>query len=226
MVYLAALAGLAVLYFTEKIHPRARLGTVPTAVPWFGALGGVIISFTGVFEHYANWLPSYRFWHWARPFVGAAVAIIAVLVFQAGILSVGEDIEPENATKNIFYYVLAFFIGYKEAAFRDMISRVGEVILRPGDTEATTAPTITLVDPSEAPATSSRLITINGTGLARTRTVTFASEDLSQEVTTFVLPVTDKYIKVMSPEAGQPGDVTITVFRDDGATVEHGFRFT
>lgn len=95
LVYLAALVVVAILYFTDVIHPRGRIGTVPTPVPWFGALGAVIISLTGVFEHAADWRPSYRFWHLSRPFVGATVGVIAVLVFQAGILAVGEDVKPE-----------------------------------------------------------------------------------------------------------------------------------
>ncbi|HCG01770.1 MAG TPA: hypothetical protein DEV93_14665 [Chloroflexi bacterium] len=46
--YLLALAAVAVLYFTETIKVRPFVGTVPTAVPWFDALGAALISLTGV----------------------------------------------------------------------------------------------------------------------------------------------------------------------------------
>jgi hypothetical protein len=220
MAYLAALVALAVLYFIDVIDPRDRIGPVPTPVPWFGALGGVLISLTGTFDHYADWLPSYRFWHWARPFIGATVGVIAVLIFQAGVLAVGEDVTPENATKDIFYYVLAFLIGYKERAFRDMMSRVGEVVLSPGDTAGEALPTITLIDPPTAPAGVATPLTIRGSGLGRVRTATFGDT----EVTAFDT-VADRYIKLTAP-ASAAGPVTITLFRDDGETVEHGFNFT
>jgi len=63
ILYLLALAALAVLYFTETIRVRHFVGTVPTAVPWFGALGAVLISLTGVFTWCENWDVCYRYWH-------------------------------------------------------------------------------------------------------------------------------------------------------------------
>jgi hypothetical protein len=218
MLYLIALGVLAVLYFTEVIEPRDRLGTVPTPVVWFGALGAVVISLTGVFYHYADWLPSYRYWHWARPLIGAAVAVIAVLIFQAGILAVG--VEPETAKNDLLYYVIAFFVGYQEAAFREMMARVGEVILRPGGATAEAVPTITSVEPSPAPAGAPAALTIRGTGLGRTNSVTFDDD----EVTTFEA-VADRYVKLIAP-ARAAGPVVITVVTNDGETAEHDFQFT
>jgi len=220
MLYLFALGVLAVLYFTGEIDPRDRIGTIPTPVPWFGALGAVLVSLTGVFEHYADWLPSYRFWHWARPFIGAAVAVVAVLIFQAGVLAVGEDLEPEaGTTKDILYYVIAFFVGYKEAAFREMMARVGEVLLRPGDNAPVAVATITGVDPPNAPAAGGTSLTIRGTALSNTKAVSFDGAEVAIEA------VADRYIKVTSP-AATPGSVVITVVGRDDTTAEHDFEFT
>jgi hypothetical protein len=58
-------------------------------VPWFGALGAVIISLTGVFEHEHDWDDSYWPWHVARPLIGAALGVVSVLILQAGVLAVG-----------------------------------------------------------------------------------------------------------------------------------------
>src|SRR5713226_2402958 len=89
LVYLAALGALAGLYFNGVWIHRQTLGTVPIAVPWWGAVGAVLLSLSGVFEHRRDWLPSVAPWHWARPVFGVFMASFGVLVFQAGVLAVG-----------------------------------------------------------------------------------------------------------------------------------------
>jgi hypothetical protein len=135
MIYLIALGIVAVLYLVDAIDPRKRIVTVPTPVFWFGALGGVVVSLQGVFDHDSDWKSKYNYWHVARPLVGAAVALIAVLIFQSGILAATGDTtqtDPGPAS-NAFYYVLAFFIGYNERAFRELMESVGKAIIRPGE---------------------------------------------------------------------------------------------
>jgi IPT/TIG domain len=218
MLYLLALGALAILYFTDVINPRAKLGTVPTPVPWFGALGGVVISLTGVFIHYDRWLPSFRYWHWARPFIGATVGVVAVLIFQSGILAVGVDLK--DADNNLVYYVLAFFIGYKEHAFRELLARVGEVLLRPSETTAPPAgPRIASVEPSSAPATTPTELTIRGSGLGDVNVVSFGDDQVA------VAEATDRYVKVTTPTT-TPGTVVLTVHAANGDTAEHDFEFT
>ena len=39
------------------------IGPIPLGVPWWGALGGVMISLTGVFRHPHEWDDSYNKWH-------------------------------------------------------------------------------------------------------------------------------------------------------------------
>jgi hypothetical protein len=87
MVYLAAIPVIGVLRHSEPGHvlrfvPATIIG-VPTSVFLFGALGGVLISLQGIFKHNRSWLPSYEYWHIARPFVAAALAFVAVLIFVA-----------------------------------------------------------------------------------------------------------------------------------------------
>lgn len=64
-------------------------GPVPLGVPWFGALGAVLISLTGVFEHEKDWDKNYWHWHLARPLIGIVVAVVSVLIFKAAVLAVG-----------------------------------------------------------------------------------------------------------------------------------------
>jgi hypothetical protein len=133
MIYLALLALVAVLYLVDVIDPRKKIVTIPTPVFWFGALGGVVVSLQGVFDHGDDWKAKFNYWHIARPFVGAAVALIAVLIFQAGILAATGSTDQETGpASNAFYYVLAFFVGYNERAFRELMEAVGKAILRPG----------------------------------------------------------------------------------------------
>jgi RsiW-degrading membrane proteinase PrsW (M82 family) len=133
MFYLLGLGAIAWLYFTDRLTLPGAISSVPTSgILWFGALGGVLLSLTGVFEHSGNWDPSFRLWHVARPFVGAAVGLVAVLVIQAGILTLGQNPTPDkNASRFVFYYVVAFLVGYREESFRELIRRLGDVILKP-----------------------------------------------------------------------------------------------
>lgn len=217
MLYLFALGAVAILYFTDMIEPRTKLGTVPTPVPWFGALGAVVISLTGVFAHYDRWLPSFRYWHWARPFVGATVGVVAVLIFQSGILAVGVDLK--TADNDVLYYVIAFFIGYKESAFRELLARIGEVILRPAGAGEPSGPRIMSVEPSSAPAATPTPLTIRGSGLQDAEVVSFGADEVT------ALQATERSIKLTTPTA-TPGTVVLTVHKANGDTVEHGFEFT
>ena len=109
---------------------------VPMSIPWFGAIGAVIISLQAVFKHREDWDPAYNYWHLARPLVGAVVGvmsflILSVIVTLAGSSAPSPDSAPSIANMNI-YHVLAFIVGYREETFRDLLKRVTDLILRPG----------------------------------------------------------------------------------------------
>lgn len=97
IAYLLGLFSIGYVYLIVPGHLGIpdSLGLIPVGVPWFGALGAVLISLTGVFQHAHDWDESYMFWHWSRPVVGAAIAVVAVLMLQAGILSVSGSTQPQ-----------------------------------------------------------------------------------------------------------------------------------
>jgi hypothetical protein len=136
VTYLAVLAAIGYWAVVGPTPPGlsfpALLGVVPSGVLWFGALGGVMISLTGVFEHRRDWDRDYWTWHVARPFVGAAIATVAVITFQCGVLAVGSSANPSGPTANLFYYLVAFVVGYREETARTLMKRVVDVILAPG----------------------------------------------------------------------------------------------
>ncbi len=99
--YLVGLFLFGLLFFVEspaepfvKFKALPFYGPIPSGVLWFGALGGVLISFVGIHEHRHDWDPKFLSWHLARPFVGAAVAVVAVLIVMSGILAVGSSPIP------------------------------------------------------------------------------------------------------------------------------------
>lgn len=224
LVYLAVLIALAALYFTDVITPRHFLGSVPLAVPWFGALGAVLISLTGVFEHRADWLPSWKYWHWARPFVGATVGVVAVLIFQAGILAVGESVTPDDTnqnqeTTNILYYLIAFLVGYREAAFREMIKRLGDVILVPAGSAGGT-PTITKLEPKSVRYDKGGKVDVFGSGLSRMYSVKFGTEEATEYG-----PISDVHFSVTAPPAKEAESTHVIVVFRDGSTLTYPFVY-
>ncbi len=222
--YLAALGTLAILYFTNVITPRRLLGPMPVAVPWFGALGGVVISLTGVFDHAYDWDPAQRLWHVSRPFLGATVGVVSVLLLQAGILAAGVNPNaaasgpPSPKIDNIFYYLVAFAVGYREQSFRVLMKRLLDVILAPGATTTASAPTIESLRPSQGSTAGGIPVTITGSGLGDIRSVRFGAEQAEFRVDS------ETQLTATSPPAEQAGSVVVTLTGPTGST--SGARFT
>jgi hypothetical protein len=177
IVYLTILAVLAIIFFTNRdlIDLPQTLGPLPIAIPWFGALGAVLISLVGVTEHRQDWDPSYRFWHWSRPLLGASFGSISVIIFQAGILAVGTQPTPDgsNVTKDLLYYLTAFVVGYREETFRELIKRLSDVIFTPGP--STSPLSVSSMTPLQGPAAGGTAVTIVGNGLSATDTIRFGT---------------------------------------------------
>jgi hypothetical protein len=136
LVYLAILLGLFVLFETSsgfRDDLPDSLGPLPVEVPWFGALGGSLISLTGIFKHSCSWDHCYRYWHYARPFVGAVIGSLGALVFF--VLS-DTALAGRTTTNATAFDVVAFLVGYREESFRELIARATDLLLRPAETAA------------------------------------------------------------------------------------------
>ncbi|TAM71092.1 MAG: hypothetical protein EPN48_02480 [Microbacteriaceae bacterium] len=121
-------------------------GVLPISVPWGGALGGVCVAIAGVTDHWHNFgahpasAASRRWnaWYLARLPMGAAFGTVGALivVFFLGTVGGGKTGTIDvSISGSAILFVVAFIVGYKQDIFRQLVSRVTEVILGPGDTQ-------------------------------------------------------------------------------------------
>lgn len=129
MIYLVALVAIGLLYIHwtafQHLLPNPA-GPIPLAVPWWGALGGVTISFTGIFRNADRWQSRYELWHIARPFIGAVVGSVSYLIFIVIIRATGTIPSHQSPTSNAIFDLVAFITGYREEAFRDLLKRASD----------------------------------------------------------------------------------------------------
>ncbi|MEJ7595350.1 MAG: hypothetical protein WKF77_27840 [Planctomycetaceae bacterium] len=140
LAYMAMLIALGAVYMTCW-PPNDNVvnligGIVPFAIPWFGALGAVLIGLEGVFMHNKEWDSKYNYWHIARPLIGAVLGFVAFFIMVLLIKSSGASptfLTPNNpkftSTDLVLFYVLAFLVGYREETFRELIKRATDLIL-------------------------------------------------------------------------------------------------
>jgi hypothetical protein len=212
-VALLVLLFVAYLHFEDRLPLPGSWGPMPLGVPWFGAVGAVLISLTATLEYTSkSWDPDWELWHYSRPLIGATVAVLAVLVFMAGILAIGSDPTPgtdetpATITKNLAYYVVAFLVGYREKTFRDLVKRVADVILSPGEA---TKPEITSVTPPSVPVTGGT-VSITGSGLGKVVGVRVGRTSVDP------IDTSDGHI-ILDVPAAPAGQVAITVETKDGS---------
>ena len=130
------LLALAILYF--------KTGTVGTALPkefrglpvytaWFGALGGVAISFKGVYDWPPLdektgadlWTGRWPLWYIGRPFSGLLIGVVTFTLLRAAYPS-GKPFAPT-------FEVAAFVLATQDARFFGFVYEVGKLILHTPD---------------------------------------------------------------------------------------------
>jgi len=146
LAYLLALGALAYWYAvprTIEIGPVALpllremmppiIAGVPVSVPWFGALGAVLIGLYGIFDHsHRDWQRALNKWHVARPFTGAVLGTVGFILFAAVIRATGVTATPQDSLSKLVYFAIAFVVGFREETFRELIKRVADMIVGPG----------------------------------------------------------------------------------------------
>jgi IPT/TIG domain len=188
-----------------------KWGSIPVGVPWFGAVGAVMISLGGVFFYRGKaWDGSWVLWHFARPFVGATLGIISVMIMQAGILATNQSLDTStHEPKNQLYYLIAFLVGYREITFQDLIRRLLDVLF--GGTAGTPL-TIGAVSPTTAPGATPTRLTILGSGFKHVTSVNF-----DKLLATEVQIDSDTQLTV-TPPIMAPGKAALKVLTKDAST--------
>ncbi|MFD2081339.1 hypothetical protein SAMN05421678_12614 [Actinopolymorpha cephalotaxi] len=145
VAWITALVALMVAATRGKAAPPSYSWdhVVPLWVPWAGALGGSTISVVGVVSHSREWDGlGFAYWHLARPILGMITGSVAVLVLLFVLKGIAPDVIPasdENYTPGgtAVLFVIAFVVGYREETFRELVKRVVDVLLGPGEKAAT-----------------------------------------------------------------------------------------
>jgi len=119
-------AGICYLHFQwlRNILPSS-FGVISIGVPWWGALGGLTISLSGIVRYARNWNPQFNLWHLFRPVLGAIAGSVSVLIFVLLIHSTGARVSRSSAT----FFVLAFVVGYREEVFRTLLQEATDLLL-------------------------------------------------------------------------------------------------
>jgi hypothetical protein len=116
------------------------LGILPIGIVWFGALGGSLLSLTGVFKHHKDdWSDSFNVWHALRPWTGLVMGslgafFLLVSTELASASAAGVSHAPLKINPDI-YYVSAFVVGFVERSFRELVQRLAQSIFGPGNGE-------------------------------------------------------------------------------------------
>lgn len=175
----------------------------------------------GVFDHQHDWDPTFRYWLWSRPFVGAGLSAVSVLILQAGILAVGSTPGQGSSgpPQNLLYYLAAFLVGYREETFRELIKRLTDLILG-SDAAAPGALTITAVHPAQGSLVGGDEVQVIGTGFVDVMLVTFATRAAA-----FVLQA-PSHLSATVPAGEAVGPVVVPVRTKTASTSGALFRYT
>lgn len=132
--YLTLLVGIGLLNIHSgpfrNVVPNPA-GPIPLAIPWWGALGGISISFTGIFRNSDSWNTRYELWHIARPFIGAIVGSVAYLIFIILIRAAVTNPPYLSPTNGAIFDLVAFLTGYREEVFRELLKRATDSLFSP-----------------------------------------------------------------------------------------------
>jgi hypothetical protein len=220
IVVLCALWTFAGLHLTGVLVVPDQFGTIPVGVPFFGAVGAVLVSLSAVFDFRGEgWDPRWEAWHYTRWLIGGSVGIISVLIFQAGIISTGITVKDIKATNvNLTYYLIAFAVGYRESTFRELIKRLVEVILTPGSGDP--PPSVTKINPDHGTVHGGDPVAIVGANLAKVNSVLFGDQEAK-----IVGQGSESAVTIISPKGEKTGDVPVTVQTTAGADATLTFKY-
>lgn len=218
LLFVGGLAALGVWYLAHPEFLRFPIEAgdkidIAIRCMFFGALGGVVISLKGVYDHHCNrgdWDDGFMLWHIGRPISGALTGLITVVL----LLAINSTSPNEPVA-----YAIAFIFGTQERRFFNFLSEVAALVVRvPGDEQDTSLKAVSLTPLEGKQGT---LVIIGGQGFREGAIVTFGSAKLENAVVS-----KDGRIIAGTVPAGVAGGVDVTVTNPDQKRVVLADRFT
>jgi hypothetical protein len=179
---------------------------------WFGALGGVVISLKGVYDHHCNrggWDDGFTLWHLGRPVSGALTGLITLVLLLST--------NPNDPNEPVAF-AIAFIFGTQERRFFNFLSEVAALVVRlPGDDQDNTLKAASLT-PQEGKEDT--FVFIGGQGFHEGATVTFGPNQMKE-------PIVSKDGRIIGGKApAGTGAVDVTVVNPDKKRVVLVDKFT
>src|SRR5262249_24481546 len=150
--------------FPEKYH-------LLFACMWMGALGGVVISLKGVYEHshaLDPWKNSYNLWHIGRPVSGAISGLIVALLYLL--------LVPTDKFSPLVLYGISFIFGTQDASFFTFLSTFAGRFLPDNKPAGATGVQISSLSPPHASAGA--VLTVQGQGFQADAVLKVGSESV------------------------------------------------
>ncbi|HEY1796367.1 MAG TPA: IPT/TIG domain-containing protein [Stellaceae bacterium] len=190
---------------------------VPVQAAWFGALGGIIISLKGVYDHAGGkpanqWDNSYDLWHLGRPLSGAVAGGITYLLLRA--------INQSDHLTEPVVYAGAFILGTQERRFFNFLSEVGRLVVQVPD--ETKTPTFQLGTIQPAQGAAGETVLLCGHGFAPGLTVAIGGRPAGQVV---VAADGTSVAGVLPAHDAGPVDIAITNPTGESATLPRAFTY-
>src|SRR5215471_5178296 len=131
---------------------------------WFGALGGVIISLKGIYDHSTGadgWDASFNLWHIGRPVSGAVAGLMTVVLLMV--------VNANGKLSDPVVFAAAFIFGTQERRFFNFLYEVARLVVQVPEEAKSTGLRITGIVPSEG--SFGGIVVISGQGIEPNATV-------------------------------------------------------
>jgi hypothetical protein len=215
LVIIFALLGVAWIY-VHGVFNLTQNDNINIAIRsmWFGALGGIVISLKGVYDHCCDrgdWDECFNLWHVGRPFSGGLTGLITLVLLLA---------INQNAPNEPIVYSIAFIFGTQERRFFNFLSEVAALVVRVPNEDGDKTLKVASIQPTEGKENA--LMIVRGAGFQTGVVVTVGDNKLgnvtvSKDGTTIagVVP------------AGTAGNaVDVTIVNPDGGRTVASDKFT
>ena len=176
-IYVKNLPGLWLVTLPPGATPPAETPFVEIALRaiWFGALGGIVISLKGVYDHCCGrgeWDDCFNLWHFGRPISGGLTGLITLVLLLAT--------NPKGTPSEPVVFAIAFIFGTQERRFFNFLSEVAALVVRVPNEDKTAGLKGGDIQPASGKANDVVLIT--GQGFAQGATVTIGANKLANVV--------------------------------------------